>query len=165
MRSAVAIAQEDGSLKAVELRRREGGFEVLWAKSSEAGDSQLGLFAAECGLSARDSVARNQSLVARVTGHGGRETRDERRGTNLVVGYNSAGVAFYRICVPAVKEKEIAAIVRVQAETRLPLPPEQVELAWRAGQIRDNEMTVTIAAARRDRLQEFVVSVRGLEPG
>jgi hypothetical protein len=67
--------------------------------------------------------------------------------------------------VPAIKEKEIAAIVRVQAETRLPLPPEQVELAWRAGQIRNNEVAVTIAAARRERLQEFVENVRGLEPG
>ncbi len=82
-----------------------------------------------------------------------------------MVGYNSAGVAFYRLTVPAVKEKEIAAIVRMQAETRLPLPPEQVELAWRARDAGDNEMAVTIAAARKERLQEFVEEVRGIEPG
>jgi hypothetical protein len=152
--SAVAIAQEEGSLKAVELRRREGGFEVLWTKSSEAGDRELGLFAAACGLVRRPSGG----LSAHDTGGADGDK-------TVVVGYNSAGVAFYRICVPVIKEKEIAAIVRMQAETLLPLPPEQVELAWRAGGVRDNEMTVTIAAARRERLQEFVENVRGLEPG
>lgn len=152
--SAVAIAQEDGKLKAVEIRRREGGFEILWAKSSETGDRELGLFAAECGLVRRSSGG----LPAHDTGGADGDK-------TVVVGYNSAGVAFYRICVPAIKEKEIAAIVRMQAETLLPLPPEQVELAWRAGGVRDNEVTITIAAARRERLQEFVENVRGLEPG
>jgi len=152
--SAVAIAQEDGKLKAVELRRREGGFEVLWTKSSEAGDRELGLFAAGCGLVRRPSG-----------GLSAHDTSGADGDRVVVVGYNSAGVAFYRICVPVIKEKEIAAIVRMQAETRLPLPPEQVELTWRVGEVRDNEMTVTIAAARRERLQEFVENVRGLEPG
>jgi len=145
--SVIAIAREDGKLRAVEIRKRDGGFEVLWAKSGEADNSDLGLFAAECGLSA---------------GSSGQARNDGSR--TVVVGYNSAGVAFYRIYVPAIKEKEIAAIVRLQAETRLPLPPEQVELAWRAGQIRDTEMSVTIAAARRERLQEFVENMRGLGP-
>ena len=146
--SAVAIAQEDGKLKAVELRRREGGFEVLWAKSSEGDDRNLGVFAVECGLSV-GSIGRTEKDGDRI----------------VVVGFGSAGVAFYRISAPAVKEKEIEALVKLQAETRLPLPSEQVELAWRAGRIHDNEMTVTIAAGRRERLQEFVENVRGLKPG
>ena len=146
--SAVAIAQEDGKLKAVELRRREGGFEVLWAKSGEGSYRELDVFATECGMSA------------------GATDQTEKDGDKIVVvGFNTAGVAFYRISTPAVKEKEIAAIVKLQAETRLPLPTEQVEIAWRAGRIHDNEMTVTIAAGKRERLQEFVENVRGLEPG
>jgi hypothetical protein len=157
---AAAIAQEDGSLKAVEIRRREGGFEILWAKSSEGKDKDIGLFAAECGLSIRRT---DGGMVQTGDSFDYAQDRDSDRA--VVVGYKSAGVVFYRICVPAIKEKEIAAIVRVQAETRLPLPPEQVELAWRAGQIRNNEVAVTIAAARRERLQEFVENVRGLEPG
>jgi len=146
--SVAAISQEDGSLKAVEIRRREGGFEVLWAKSGEGSYRELDVFATECGLSA---VSTDQ------TGKDGDRI--------VVVGFNSAGLAFYRSSAPAVKEKEIAAIVKLQAETRLPLPTEQVEIAWRAGRIHDNEMTVTIAAGRRERLQEFVENVRGLEPG
>jgi hypothetical protein len=81
-----------------------------------------------------------------------------------VVGFNSAAVAFYRIGVPAVGKEETAAIVKLQAETMLPLPAEQMELAWRLGQMRDGQVAVTIAAARREHLQEFVENVRDFEP-
>jgi hypothetical protein len=145
--SAIAIAQEESGFKAVELRKKGGAFEVLWTKSSERTDMDWRLFAAECGLSIEPTAH------ADVGGDG-----------IVVVGFNSAAVAFYRIGVPAVGEEETAAIVKLQAETKLPLPAEQMELTWRLGQMRDGQVDVTIAAARREHLQEFVENVRDFEP-
>lgn len=145
--SAIAIAQEESQLKAVKLGRQGGAFEVLWTKSSEVGRTDRRLFAAECGLSVKPT--------------GQAKTDGDKI---VVVGFDSAGVAFYRIGVPAVKEEEIAAMVRLQAEARLPLPAEQMELAWRADKGQDGQMAVTIAAARREHLQGFVEDVRGFGP-
>ena len=145
--SVIAIAQEESGFKAVGLRKKGGAFEILWTKSSERTDTNWRLFAAECGLSFEPTAN------ADVGGDG-----------IVVVGFNSAAVAFYRIGVPAVGEEETAAIVKLQAETMLPLPAEQMELAWRLGQMRDGQVSVTIAAARREHLQEFVENVRDFEP-
>jgi hypothetical protein len=145
--SAIAIAQEEGRFKAVELRKKGGAFEVVWAKSSKGTDTNWRLFAAECGLSVEPTADA--------------DVDDSRI---VVVGFNSAGVAFYRIGVPAVEKEEIAAIVKLQAETQLPLPAQQMEMAWRVGQVRDGQVAVTMAAARREQLQGFVENVRDVEP-
>ena len=145
--SVIAMAQEESRFKAVELRRKGGAFEVLWTKSSKGTDADWRLFAAECGLSVEPT--------AHVDVDGNRI---------VVVGFNSAAVAFYRIGVPAVGEEETAAIVKLQAETQLPLPAEQMELAWRVGQMRNGQVAVTMAAARREPLQGFVENVRDFEP-
>jgi len=145
--SAIAIAQDESQLKAVELGKQGGAFEVLWTKSSEVGRTDRRLFAAECGLSVKPT-GQTKTDGAKV----------------VVVGFDSAGVAFYRIGVPVAKEEEIAAMVRLQAEARLPLPAEQMELAWRADRGQDGQMAVTIAAARKEHLQGFVEDVRGFRP-
>jgi len=82
----------------------------------------------------------------------------------IVVGFSSAGVAFYHINLPAVEKEEAAAIVRLQAETLLPLPSEQMELTWRTRHVRDGKVAITIAAARRECLQQFVENVRVIKP-
>lgn len=142
--TVVAIAQEEDRLKAVMLRKQDTAFEVLWTKSSDAGQADWRPFAAECDLSAeRTGVGENRVVV---------------------VGFDSTGVVFYRLNVPAVKEEEIAAMVRLQAETRLPLPVEQMGLAWRVGRVKDGQVAVTVAAARKEQLEGFVENVRGFEP-
>jgi hypothetical protein len=145
--SVIAIAHEESGFKAVELRKKVGAFEVLWTKGSKGTDTDWRLFAAECGLSleptARSHVERDRIVV---------------------VGFNSTGVAFYRITVPAVGEQQTAAIVKLQAEAQLPLPAEQMELAWRLGRMQDRQVPVTIAAARREQLQGFVKNVCDFEP-
>jgi len=146
-RSVVAITQDESMLKAVELQEKGGVFEVLWTKSNEGSDTDWRPFAAECGLSVE--------LTAQPDADGNR---------TVVVGFNSAGMAFYRINVPAVSQEETAAMVKLQAETRLPLPAEQMELAWRADHVKNGQVGVTIAAARKEPLQRFVESVRSLEP-
>ncbi len=146
-RSVVAIAQEESKLKAIELREQKEALRVLWTKSSEDTDTDWRVFAAECGLSVEP------------TAHTG---ADDNKA--IVVGFNSAGVAFYRMSVPAVGEEETASIVKLQAETRLPLPVEQMELAWRADQMQNGQVGVIVAAARKKLLQGFVEDVRSFEP-
>jgi len=143
----VAITQEESTLKAIELREQKGSFNVLWTKSGENTDTDWRVFAAECGLSVEP------------TAHTG---ADSNRA--VVVGFNSAGVAFYRITVPAVGEEETASIVKLQVETRLPLPVEQMELAWRADQMQNGQVGITVAAARKKHLQRFVEDVQSFEP-
>ncbi len=145
--SVIAMAQEESRFKAVELRRKGGAFEVLWTKSSTGTDADWRLFAAECGLSVEPTV--------HVDVDGNRI---------VVVGFNSSAVAFYHIVVPAVGKEETAAIIKLQAETQLPLPAEQMELAWRPGQMRNGQVAVTMAAARREQLQRFVENVCDFEP-
>ena len=143
----IAITQEENKLKAVELREKGGVFEVLWTKSNEGSDTDWRGFAAECGLSVEPRA----------------HTGDDSN-RMIVVGFNSAGMAFYRINVPVVGKEETTAMVKFQAETRLPLPAEQMELAWRIDHVKNGQVGVTIAAARKEPLQRFVESVRSLEP-
>lgn len=143
--SAIAIAQEQDRLRAVELQKQGGAFEVLWTKSSETSGADRRVFAAECGLSVEPTgQADGDKLV--------------------VVGSDSSSVAFYRIGLPPAKEEEMASMVRLQAETLLPLPAEQMELTWRADPLRDGKVPITIAAARKEQLQKFVEDVRVFEP-
>jgi len=145
--SVVAIVNDDNEFKGVELRKQDGSFEILWTRSSEESDADWRGFAAECGLSVEPT---------------GLEDADSDR--MVVAGFNTAGTIFHRTVVPAVGDKEIESIIELQAETRLPLPPEQIELTWRANQLRDEQMGVTIAVARKEQLQKFVGKVRSFKP-
>jgi len=145
--SVIAIAQEENKFKAVELRKRDADFEVVWTKSSNTGDGSWSGFAAKCGLSPVTTKHKKFS--------------HDRVG---VVAFDSTGVAFYRIDVPAVGEDETESIVKIQAEAMLPLPAEQMEIAWRRGTARNGKVPVTIAAARKELLRALVDSVRGFEP-
>lgn len=145
--SAIGIAQEENKFKAVELRKRDADFEVVWTKSGNTGDGSWSGFAAECGLH-------------QVTAKHVRFSHD-RVG---VVGFDSTGVAFYHIDAPVVGEDQIESIVKMQAEAMLPLPAEQMEIAWRQGAARNGKVPITIAAARKELLQTLVDSVRSFEP-
>jgi len=145
--SVIAVVQEENKLKALELCKQGTVFELLWTKSSDASQINLPRFAAECGLSA-GHIAQTE----------------KGRDKIAVVGFDSTGVVFYRISVPAVREEELGAMVRLQAESRLPLPAEQMEVVWRADRVQDGQVSVTVAAARKEQLQGFVEKVRGFEP-
>lgn len=145
--SVVAIVNDDNEFKGVGLRKQGGSFEILWTRSNENADVNWRGFAAECGLSVEPTLLEG--------------TDSDRM---VVAGFNTEGTIFHRTTVPAVGDKEIESIIQLQAETRLPLPPEQIELAWRADQLRDGQMGVTIAVARKEQLQKFVGNVRCFEP-
>jgi len=147
-RSVVAIAQEESKLKAIELREKGGAIEVLWTKSSIDSGTDWHSFAAECGLSVEPTARK-----------------DAKSSRTVVVGFNTAGVAFYRVNVPVVGKEETAAMVKLQAETQLPLPAEQMELSWRTDrQMKNGQVGVTIAAARKEPLQGFVENVQSFKP-
>ncbi len=145
--TVIAIARQGDTLRGVELTKQADVLEVRWTKSSDAGEVSWRSFAVECGLSTE--------LEGKIQANGNKV---------FVAGFSSAAVAFYRIAVPAVKQKELEAMVRLQAEARIPLPAEQTELAWRAGKERDGQVDVTMAAARREHLQGFIESVQDFRP-
>ena len=134
--TVIAIAKTGANLKAVELRKHNGSFEILWTKSSKEGDLDWQAFAAECGLSIESTT------LSQVPSN-----------KNVVVGYDSTGTAFYQVSIPAVEEKEMDAIVQLQAEIRLPLPSNQMELAWRINRTDDKQINITIAAARKQQVK------------
>ncbi len=72
-----------------------------------------------------------------------------------VGGFDSGRAAFYRIKVPAVKSEQMDSLVRMQAEALLPLPIEQMELAWRSHKSGEGKTEVTIAAARLNQLERY----------
>ena len=146
-RSVIVIAQEESKLKAIKLREQKGTLNVLWAKSSEDNEANWQDFAAKCGLSAKPTALKGANSDKAV-----------------VIGFNSAGVAFYRISAPAVGKEETASIIKLQAETRMPLPAEQMEMAWRADQMRNGQVGFIVAAARKKPLEEFLGNVRNFEP-
>ena len=145
--SVVAIVNDDNEFKGVALRKQGGSFEILWTRSSEDFDTGWREFAAECGLSVEPTALD--------------DTESDRM---VVAGFITAGTIFHRTTVPDVGDKEIESIIQLQAETRLPLPPEQIELIWRADQLQDGQMGVTIAVARKEQLQKFVGKVRCFKP-
>ncbi len=144
----IAAAKDDARFKAVEVRKQDGLFEVLWAKSLPA-DQTWTAFAAACGFPT------------------GRDVRDKapRRHVASVVGLDPTGVAFYRVTAPTVESQDMAAIVRMQTESLLPLPPDQIEIAWRSLPGTNGNVEISIAAARREYLQKFSGSVRDFRPG
>jgi hypothetical protein len=145
--SVIAIVKEDDKLKGVELRKKNGSYEILWTKSDMAANADWRTFATECGFSPEASERA--------------ETED---GKQVIVGYNSAGTIFHRTTVPEVGEKEIASIVELQAEGRLPLPAEQIELAWRSDSVQNGEIGITMAVARKEQLKSFAESVQSIQP-
>ncbi len=141
----VAIARQDEGFRAICLSRKSGQLKVLWTKSSVANGLKWQDFAAECGLT---GTAENKSA----------------EDTSVVVGFNCAGVVFYHIDVPAVREAEISQIIRLQTESRLPLPAEQVETSFRTNYFHNGSASVTVAAAKKQLLQNFVNSVKDIRP-
>jgi len=68
---------------------------------------------------------------------------------DVVAGLNSVGVAFYRMILPKVGSPETEAMVRMQAETRLPLDVDQMGLDWKTIDCSDVERTAAVAAMKR----------------
>ena len=142
--SVIAIAQQEKTLRAVKLVRQGDRIELAWARSQQADDGGMMQFARSCGLEA---------------GGASGEASEE-----IVAGFDTAAVVFYQMEVPAVKRRELDAIVRLQAESRLPLSADQMEVAWRGRGVHDGRVMVTVAGAKRRQLEGFARDVGVLKP-
>jgi hypothetical protein len=157
----IAAAKEDARFKAVQVRRHDHAVEIQWAKSLPAGSGTAVDHRQDA-----DATGTWTALAAACGLTAGREGHDRmpRRHAACVVGLDSTAVAFYRVTAPAVEPQEMASIVRMQAESLLPLPPDQIEVAWRATPGTNGSVEITIAAARRELLRTFSGEVHDLHP-
>ena len=147
LQSVIVFVKEDDTLKGVELRKTNGSLEILWTKKSEGPEADWALFSADCGFAPEVNAQAEVETVKK-----------------LIVGYSAAGTIFHHTTVPEVGEKEIASIVELQAESRLPLSAEQIELAWRTDSVQNGEIGITMAVARKEQLQSFAERVRSIRP-
>ncbi len=146
--SVIAAAKEDARFKAVEVRKQDGRVEVVWTKSLPVENQTWSGFAAECGLAANTD----------------RHDKATKKHSPAVIGLDSTGVAFYRISAPVVDGHETESIVKMQAESLLPLPPDQIEVAWRTSPSNNGNMDITIAAVRKEHLLKFAGNIRDFRP-
>jgi hypothetical protein len=144
----IAVTRDETDFRAVEVRRHDQAVEIAWARTAPVADRSWGEFAGQCGFSV-DAAGRR-------TG--------PRNGAASVVGLDMNAVALYQLDAPHVSDEETGAIVRMQAESLLPLPPDQMEVAWRTMPSMNGKVDVTLAAARRDTLVKFAEQVRDFQP-
>jgi len=140
--TVVAIAQDNDQLKAVMLKKNNGLFEIIKTQSSDLSRTNWQTFAEE------------------FIGH----VKDDQDNIKLVIGYDSACMIFYHITVPVVKDEKLDALIRLQVEARFPLPVEQMAFAWQIIRKDHKQITVAIAAARKEQLQNFLADVSVLKP-
>ncbi len=138
------ITQQGSTLRAIALAADDGRYEILWAKQARLSETDWARFAAECGVSAPAP----------------REPDDRK----LIAGFDSSSVVFTRLEVPPVKDEDLAAMVTLQAESRLPLPADKMQLAWRVCCQNAGNAVVTVGAARTETLAKFVDAVRPVRP-
>jgi len=143
--SVVALASVEQRLCAAKLERKGKGLKLGWVRET---DQQLDWdgFAAQCGIKLR--------------------RKDESQsGKQLVVaGFDSVSVAFYSMKLPAVRDVELDRVIRLQAETRLPLSAQQMSIAWRKREQLNGQVDVSLAACRRDPLERFAYQVYKINP-
>jgi hypothetical protein len=114
-----------------------GPFQAVQLRRSDSGYELLGVYDEAGGLGATDIT---------------------------VGGFDSGRAAFYRIQVPGVKSEQMASLVRMQAEALLPLPMDQMELAWRSHKGEAGKSEVTIAAARVNQLERYQQEMKPYGP-
>lgn len=124
---AVGLSIEPGEFKAVGLRRGNDSFEVLWHRTAKRDETTWADFCSDLGEAGQ-----------------------------CILGFDSRSIAFYNITIPPVKGVQAEAVIRMQAEALLPLPIEQMELAWRCDRRSNDEQAVTIVAGRMAVLKNFV---------
>ena len=146
--AVIAAVCDDTGFRAVALHKQNDSVEIHWAKRMASEGGSWEAFAAECGLASGPQAGQSGGASHPA----------------VAVGLDSTAVAFYRINAPNVGREETGAIVRMQAESLLPLPPSQIEVAWRTTPSTNGNVDVTIAAARRDYLRRFAAEARPFRP-
>lgn len=145
--NGIAFYQQQEQLQAVEIRRHGQGYELLWQHTTSSTEETWASFAERCGLRLVDP-----------------DTTRGPRGKPVIVGISAVGVTSYRLELPVVGDSQLADMIRIQSEARLPLALDQMELGWRRLRSQGTQVVVTVAAARRQRIASLVQQVRSLQP-
>ena len=72
------------------------------------------------------------------------------------MGFDDSCVGFYRFEIPVVNEKQLQAVIGLQAEIHLPLPIEQMQYSWQILTQHEGKATIAVSAAKRDMLSKAV---------
>ncbi len=126
--SVTAMARQARQVRSVELRRKGRSLELMHLEQADSWQA----------------LARQ----AKVLDESGQRLRVVQR--EVVAGLEAVGVAFYRMTLPKVGPQETDAMVRMQAETRLPLSADQMGLDWKTIEVNDAERTAVVAAMRKN---------------
>jgi len=85
------------------------------------------------------------------------------RKEDSVMGIDSDGIAFYRLEIPPVDDGQVGSLVAMQIEMMLPLSPDQMQIAFCAGDIKNGSRLVTVAVARKQNLEKYADFARACE--
>ena len=141
-----AVSRRNNKYQAVSLRRRGRAYELL--RFVDCQISQTGW---------------QEFCRVAVDGLGGGGVHRSKQ-TDIIASFDTDRTAFYRVGMPTVAAEQTESVVLMQAETLLPLPVEQMKIAWRAGANDTNQAKVTIAAARNDLLQSIGREIESYKP-
>jgi len=97
-------------------------------------------------------------LAAKARVVGGIEDANEPVAGALVL--NGASLAMYRLEMPAVKGSQLASIIRMQVEAKLPIAADQMRLAWRSNGSAGTTRECMVIAGRASRYDEPMMSGR-----
>ena len=145
MSSAIAIStgrNGQGPFKAVKVRRRAGGYELIW-KRTFGGEDAIGI---ESFL--REEVSSAQSV------------RPMETNEPVIIVAESRGVVFYRIDIPPIRDGQVDSVVKMQAEALLPLPADKMQVSWRVDKAAGGKRGVTIAAGKTEGLRAYTGAAR-----
>lgn len=84
--------------------------------------------------------------------------------TNLAVCFDGRNAAFYRVNIPVSDNQQLESIVRIRAESLLPIDSSRMRFTWRCDREIDSSRNITIAAGSRNTIDDFAASVSELKP-
>ena len=140
-----AIAQQADVLQAVKIRKAKSRIELAEVKS---------VTVAEGGW---DRMASYFSSIQP-------KKRAQPDNAIIITGFESSAVVYQRFQVPYAGSSELRQMVKMQAESHLPLGAEQMELACRSGQRNGSLVDVTVAAGRTERLNQYLYDLGRIKP-
>lgn len=73
---------------------------------------------------------------------------------------NGSSLATFRLDVPDVKERQLASIIRMQVEAKLPIEADQIRLAWRSDGSAEKGRACTVIAGRGSRYDAPMLAAR-----
>jgi hypothetical protein len=124
--TVIALCKDGDIVKAVQISRYGESFAADWQKDLDLGwQGARGLIDADDG------------------------------NIHVVAAFDSSCVGFYNISVPDIEKSKLSSIVKVQAESLLPMAAEDMCYTWRKNNREQNKLKITIAAGNRKKIEHF----------